>query len=477
MSRKTKNLEKSEGRTEDGILFYSFMSHKTGSIKEANEYINDMVLKSLPYNTVKSKASDLAKFYDFYLEASQVLHSDEYIDAVNQNSAMAASHSIRSALTLIFNGYVSYLLDGKGSKNPLARICAENTNSTPLARTSVARMISSLCDFVLASNALEHSRKRERVAGRLIDVESDLTVVGQKLGEVRSLSYRERAILVEKSYLASCISGGAKVTTIKNFFKLPRVPKSGDSKYFPLESVGRFLLSVESHRDRAIYALCFGGGLRISEASSIRFEDIDIINERVKLHDKTTTSYLEAVSYTNIVGKSVDHYSVHLIEPFKTFFFDELTQYLEEDRPESNHPYVFLQKRGIKNKLTGEMTYNPYYYSRKSTISEAWDRNLIKAGLTGEKYNNISTHSMRHFYAVYLGNFAPRADGSRGYSDAEVQYFMRHASLKSTKIYKKEVFEEMCRRIEETNTALVSKEKAFYEGHPISQLNIIENQS
>ncbi|NOH32119.1 site-specific integrase [Vibrio chagasii] len=477
MSRKTKNLLKRELRDSDGIVFYSFMSNTTGRLIEVEEHINAMILKSLPYNTVKAKASDLAKFYDFYIEASSVLHSDEYIAAVNQNSAIAASHEIRSALTLIFDGYVSYLLDGKDSKNPLASICAKNTNSTPLKRSSVTRMISSLCDFVLASNALEHSLQYERDTDGLIDVSQKLTDVAQNLGEIRNLSHRERAILVEKSYLASCISGGAKVTRIKNFFKLPRVPKSDDNKYFPLESVGQFLLSVESHRDRAIYALCFGGGLRISEASSIRFEDIDIINERVKLHDKKTTSYLESVNYTNIAGKSVDHYSVHLIEPFKTFFFDELTQYLEEERPDSNNPYLFLQKRGTKNKLTGEITYSPYYYSKNSTISEAWDKYLIKAGLTEDKYSEISTHSMRHFYAVYMGNFAPRADGSRGYSDAEVQYFMRHSSLKSTKIYKKEVFEEMCRRIEETNTALVSKETAFYEGHPIGHLNIIQNQS
>ncbi len=436
-----------------------------------------MIQNSLPYNTVKAKASDLAKFYDYFIEASKVQHTDEYKKAINENRTIAASHELRSALTLIFNGYVSFLIDGKQSKNPLARICAENLDTSPLARSSACRMISSLCDFVSASNALEHSLQRQRKLDGLINVEQGLNAVGQELGKVRNLSQRERTALIEKSYLASCISGGAKVTTLKNFFKLPSAPKPDHDKFFPLESVGHFLTSIKSKRDRAMYALCFGGGLRISEAASIRFKDIDIVNERIKLHDKGTISYLESVNYTNRSSKQINHYSVHLIEPFKTFFFDELTLYLEDERPKSNSEYVFLQGRGVKNKLTGRLVYNPSYHSKESTVSEAWEKSLIRAGLTDKKFDKLGTHSMRHFYAVFMRNFAPRADGGQGYSDDEVQYFMRHATLKSTKIYAKETFEKMAQQIEETNKALIKYETAFYEGSSVNKFSMIENQS
>ncbi|HFQ4955587.1 TPA: tyrosine-type recombinase/integrase [Vibrio vulnificus] len=477
MSRKTKNIVKRELKDSDGVVFYSFMSNVTGRIVEVEEYINSMILNSVAYNTVKSKASDLARFYDYYIEASKVLHSNEYTIAINQNRIIAASHELRSALTLIFSGYASFLLDGKRSKNPLARICAENLDSRALARSTVSRMISSLCSFVSASNALEHSLQRQRAVDGVIDVEQGLTAVGQELGQVRDLTQRERAALIENSYMASCISGGAKVTTVKNFFKLPCSPKPDRDKHFPFEEVGQFLLSVKSHRDKAMYALCFGGGLRISEASSIRFRDIDIVHEQVRLHDKGTISYLESVDYINRAGKSIDHYSVHLVEPFKTFFFDELTRYLENERAESDSEYVFLQKRGRKNKLTKEMVYHPCYHSKGSTISGAWKKNLIRAGLTDQIYDELGTHSMRHFYAVYLRNFAPRYDGSQGYSDDDVQYFMRHSSLNSTKIYAKETFEKMAKRIEETNKALLEQEAVFYEGNLISKSNMIEIQS
>lgn len=477
MSRKTKNIIKRQLRDSDGVVFYSFISNTTGRIVELEEHINSKILDSKRYNTVKAKASDLAKFYDYFLEASVVMHSDNYKVAINQNRTIAASHELRSTLTLIFQGYASFLLDGKQSKNPLARICAENLNTSPLARTSVSRMISSLCDFVAESNALEHSLQRQRKVDGLIDVEQGLTAVGNELGKVRHLSARERVVLIQNSYMASCISGGAKVTTIKNFFNLPPAPKRHVEKYFPLDSVGQFLVSIKSKRDRAIYALCFGGGLRISEAASIRFKDLDIVNLRVKLHDKGTINYLESVNYTNSSGKSVDHYSVHLIEPFKSFFFDELMLYLEEERPDMDSEYIFLQGRGVRNKRTGELVYNPFYYSKESTISEAWNKRLIEAGLTDEKFDNLGTHSMRHFYAVFLRNFAPRQDGGQGYSDEEVQYFMRHSTLKSTKIYAKATFEKMEQQIEETNKALIKYETAFYEGSTAKTFSMIENQS
>lgn len=73
-------------------------------------------MSSLPYNTVKAKASDLAKFYDYFMEASVVMHSNEYANAINKNRVIAASHELRSTLTLIFQGYASFLLDGKQSK-------------------------------------------------------------------------------------------------------------------------------------------------------------------------------------------------------------------------------------------------------------------------------------------------------------------------------------------------------------------------
>lgn len=477
MPRKTKNLAKRELRDSDGVVFYSYRSNNTGRIVELEEHINAMILSSQPYNTVKAKASDLAKFYDYFIEASIVMHSEEYNNAVSDNPAIAASHELRSTLTLIFAGYASFLLDGKHSKNPLARICAENLDSSPLKRASVSRMISSLCDFVSASNALEHSLQRQRNVDGLIDVEQGLTAVGQELGKVRHLSYRERATLVERSYMASCISGGAKVTMIKNFFKLPSTPKAEHDKFFPLECVGQFYINVKTHRDRAIYALCFGGGLRISEAASIRFQDVDVVKERVKLHDKGTISYLESISYTNVAGKSIDHYSVHLIEPFKTLFFEELTLYLENERPESGSEYLFLQSRGVKNKLTEEMVYPPYFHSKESTISEAWNRNLTRAGLTDEIFDELGTHSMRHFYAVFMRNFAPRPEGGQGYSDQEIQYYMRHSEFKSTKKYSKESFMKMAQKIEETNKALMEHETAFYEGRPTNKFTMIEKQS
>ncbi|NMV12641.1 integrase, partial [Vibrio parahaemolyticus] len=136
------------------------------------------------------------------------------------------------------------------------------------------------------------------------------------LGMVKELPTSQRKALIENSYLAGCISGGAKVSKIKNFFKLPSETKSEEPKHFPKDSIGQFLLNTKTHRDKCLYALCFGGGLRFSEATKVRFCDLDVINEEVKLHDKGAVSYLEAIDYKTKSGKSLDHYHVTFIEPF-----------------------------------------------------------------------------------------------------------------------------------------------------------------
>ncbi|EGA64166.1 tyrosine-type recombinase/integrase [Vibrio brasiliensis] len=481
MVRKTKNIVKRELSTPDGVVFYSFLSKTTGPIIELEEHVNNMILSSQPYNTVKSKASDLAKFYDYFIEASHVLHSTDYQLEIQKNRALSASQQLRSALTLIFNAYPSYLLDAKESKNALAKLCAHNLDASPLQRTSAKRMISSMCEFVGASNALEHSLRQQKRLDGLLEVDQNLTSVAHELGAMRELSFKERKSLIENSYLASCISGGAKVSKIKNFFRLPPETKSKKEKHFPIEHIGSFLLNTKFHRDRAMYALCFGGGLRMSEATSIRFCDVDVINEEVKLHDKGTISYLENIDYKTVSGKSIEHFTVHLVEPFKSFFFEELRLYLENERPDSESEYIFLQSRGIRNVVSGHFVYQPYYRSSQSTIKDAWESNLKRANLTDEMFKKLKTHSMRHFYAMYMLNFAPSYDRRGiqrfGYTLEEVKHFMRHSALKSTKIYAKEDISKMKRALAQTNNLLKQREVSFYEGMTEASLTNLVSES
>ncbi|EOA6618175.1 tyrosine-type recombinase/integrase [Vibrio vulnificus] len=447
VARKTKNIIKRELTTADGVIFYSFVSKTTGSIVELEEHINNLILSSQPYNTVKAKASDLAKFYDFFIEASNALHTQAFQEELTKKKHYSSAFHLRTTLNNIFKAYPSFLMDGKNSDNPLARVCAVNLDSTPLRRTSVKRMISSMCDFVTASNALEYSIVQQRKTDGLINVDQPFTAVGEELGMVKELPSSQRKALIENSYLAGCISGGAKVSKIKNFFKLPNETKSEEPKHFPMDAIGQFLLNTKTHRDKCLYALCFGGGLRISEAAKVRFCDLDVIEEEVKLHDEGIISYLEAIDYKTKGGKSVEHYQVTFIEPFKSFFFEELTNYLEYERPESNSKYVFLQSRATKNKQTGLLEYQPYYRSAKSSIKEAWDSNLKRAGLnTDPRFDSLSTHSMRHYYGDFMINYAPNPRGGNGYSLLEVQHFMRHAEPKSTQVYTSRIDIEKVRK-------------------------------
>ncbi|MFM2478828.1 tyrosine-type recombinase/integrase [Celerinatantimonas sp. MCCC 1A17872] len=463
MVRKTKNIIKREIKLPDGSVFYSFISKSTGSIIEVEEHLNNMLLNSQPYRTVKSKASDLARFYDYYIEASYVIHSPEYLSALKHDPAFSNSQKLRTTLTAIFNAYPSYLLDATRSKNLLANICAKNLEAKKVKRTSAKRMLSSLTDYILASNAQEYSLKIQKKANGLLDLDQDANAIGNELSQKQNLRYSERKALIENSYLASCISGGARVARIKNFFKLPRENKIQKPKHFPIKHIGTFLLNTKYHRDKAMYALCFGGGLRFSEATRLKFDNISVMNEEVQLNSKEIINYLDSIDYLSLSNKHIAHYIVTLVEPFKSFFFDELTKYLEIERPKSNSNYIFLKNRGEKNIITGNIDHLPYFTSSQAAIQEMWNSNLLRASLNTPEFEDKQTHSMRHFYGVYMRNFAPNSRGGFGHTDEEVQYFMRHEQLKSTKIYSKVDIGVISKQLEITNRILLQRESYLYQ--------------
>jgi hypothetical protein len=260
----------------------------------------------------------------------------------------------------------------------------------------------------------------------------------------------EKKRLLSQSFLAGCISGGAKLTSTK-LFKLPQIiGKVSDSNYikksFPVEHAVLFCQGLTSARDKCLYALLFGAGLRMHEALQIKIVDINFANETVKLSNPDAIEFMR--NYTNMKQKGVTHYEAFLIEPFKSFFFDAAEAYWANERPESSSEYFFLTTPRFGSK--------PMFTMHKQSLVDGFRGNLKRLGLN--QLLHLAPHSTRHFYGFYMLNFCPvvSASGeiSHGYPIEKVRYLMRHDRVESTEKYAVQDVDKYKESIRITNSIL-----------------------
>ena len=149
-------------------------------------------------------------------------------------------------------------------------------------------------------------------------------------------------------------------------------------------------------RNKTIFELLYGCGLRVSELTNIKINEIDFVKQELK-----------------VLGKG----SVERVVPIHSLAINTIKSYLLEARPslkiknEVDNNYVFLNHhgnplsaRGVRDILTREIAH------QASTLK-------------------ISPHSFRHSFATHLLN--------NGVDLRIVQELLGHVSLSTTQIYTK----------------------------------------
>jgi site-specific recombinase XerD len=153
--------------------------------------------------------------------------------------------------------------------------------------------------------------------------------------------------------------------------------------------VKRLFDATRSPKYRALFALMYGGGLRVSEACSVRIEHID--SERMLLH----------VPHSKGGSR---------LMPLSSRVLRLLREYYRAERPEG--PLLFPGKR-TGNALTIDGVKHALKKCRRS------------AGIS----KRITPHTLRHCYATHLLD--------AGADIRTVQVLLGHASIKSTEHYTK----------------------------------------
>lgn len=440
-------VRKSEVKLNDHLVRFRLFNLLTEEyILEYDHYINGLIRSGVPYQTVSAKAQDLSRFYDYYNAASQVI------------ADMHETGSLYSPLVRVFNSFPLFLAFGEDAQDELASTVAKLLSSPCLKATSIRRILSTVKQYTLESARIEQSLYSHQ-PDKLLNVQSSKAFGSELLSRVE-MSAHEKKRLLAQSFLAGCISGGAKMTSSRLFTTPKLISKVDDSdcapKSFPVKHAVAFCQSLNSIRDKCLYALLFGSGLRMHEALQIKATDIDFANDTIVLSSPEAQEFMR--NYTSMRQKGVDHYEVFLIEPFKSFFFDTAEEYWSNERKELPGEFFFLTSQRFGSK--------PMFTMSKQSLIDAFRENLKRLNLN--HLLHLAPHSTRHFYGFFMLNFCPvvAKDGkvSYGHSIEKVRYFMRHTTLSNTAKYAIPDVEKYKREIQLANKLL--------ENVPIDSKNV-----
>jgi integrase/recombinase XerC len=193
--------------------------------------------------------------------------------------------------------------------------------------------------------------------------------------------------------------GAVKDNPFKNIV-LPKIDKKLPKFIYEDEMVD-FLNHIDIDtpiglRNKTIFELLYGCGLRVSELTNLKINDLDYVKQEIRVYGKG---------------------SVERVVPVHVFAINTVKKYLLESRPilkikseiESN--YMFINHRG--NQLTAR------------GVRDILSREIKKQSST----LNISPHSFRHSFATHLLN--------NGVDLRIVQELLGHVSLSTTQIYTK----------------------------------------
>ena len=182
------------------------------------------------------------------------------------------------------------------------------------------------------------------------------------------------------------------------FVVLPKVTRKLPKFIYPREMID-FLDNIDTQkplgkRNKAIFELLYGCGLRAQELVDIKLQDVDYVNKTILVHGKGSKDRIVPVHDTAIA--TIQDYILNARAKLAVNSLDS------ED-------YVFLNYRGNKISTRG--------------VNLILDKELENQSSTLK----ISPHSFRHSFAAHLI--------SNGVDLRVVQELLGHVSLSTTQIY------------------------------------------
>lgn len=372
-----------------------------------------------PLNTRTAYCRNLARFFDYLIEATKHL-------------APVASALTRDELVDVLAAYREYLVWGERSGNQLARQVNSTLPSPMVSSASCELMHAPLRRFIELSETLRKHLDELARHGLLTSAVDPVPLLPKVAA--RHVKQHQATAILASSMLAGVISGGPRLLKEAALPSVGGAAPYDEKRAFPFDAAVPLLSAMPSWRDKALYSLCAASGCRISEALQLLWTDIRTAGGEVKLIDPARRandeSYLALAprERDRLVWKGRATKATLLIEPFASMFFEAMEQYVRlEYMPHGLHQFVFQHRRkGMEGR--------PYFLSAASSRNEIF-KAAIAACIGENDCTGLGVHSLRHMYGTYLLNYFPRADGSYGLPIGLVKQLMGHKSVTSTERY------------------------------------------
>ncbi|MGI9849314.1 tyrosine-type recombinase/integrase [Vibrio vulnificus] len=405
-----------------------------------NFYVNDLA-RTAPENTAMNKAADLRTFFA-YLNAL-----DDPDEIVKLNIGVKTGTPLLTEMILQFPNYLS--MGTNSSSETLSYLAAKKTKRMPTSHSTNQRIISSVRGFLNESAQFQVEMQSASELG-LIDLSLSPDVMFGEALFRKEIPANQRKILLKKSVIAGVVRNGPKlgrssILKAKKSSYSPAPEGAFVKKALPHEDAIPVLNETRTLRDRLFLSLLMGTGLRETEAASVLLQDIDIKNRSVKCVDPRTRPLAYSNEFEEISGETALRIpykgrttpETFFIEPFRTFFFDTLQQYLVKERQPLHVGHSFLFVVLDRGKYLGRPLILSADKTRQYPFKQALKAVYKNRGLPVRK---LALHSLRHMYGVHCRNYIVvgyRKDGTpiQGLDKHIVQRLIAHSDISSTEAY------------------------------------------
>jgi integrase len=174
---------------------------------------------------------------------------------------------------------------------------------------------------------------------------------------------------------------------------LPSGRRLTEPRYLSLDEVGR-LLDALTPAFRGVAASCFWAGLRVSEALSLRWSDVDFERGTLRVAGTKTSASRATLPLVDPLGEELKHH-----------------QRRERDAMRFSETGLVFQTRGRRT-------------PGRRNVHRAVSRAAKKAGLVPPGANPVGVHDLRHSFAAFCLE--------RGLSIVETSRLLRHADVAIT---------------------------------------------
>lgn len=416
-----------------------------GPVEPFQQFCDEMIDDGLPFNTRRSYASATAQFLDYCYEAGVFEHD-----------------TTKKKLNSAVKNYRHFLAQGtQSTKREVCDLAKALPHNVPKAISSIGVALAGVKRFLELSDELATEQAELLEVKHGISVVIDYNPIVNAMAQLRNVSENERRH-IQNTLMGGVIRNAAKSLNKKVKSLAVNISPSNspmDVRWeFPIESIGTLIEGATLYRDKALYSLLAGGGIRISEALNLRWQHIDFENRKVFVHDPRGERNLNTDPDRRIFkGRNISR--IFLYQPFKDMFFDFLLKYEDSDEyvATSKHDYVFQiskgKRKGAALAIDGD----------KSTQWKNFT-NLVKCIKVKPRPDGKpwSPHSLRHSYGVWMLNYLPHENGV-GLPMPVVMRLMGHSKSSSTQVYARQDLDDIDEKLEYFDRLVISNSHSAHD--------------